>query len=342
MLAKRIDNDFQTSLERMVEQGYVQVKQHAAADLWIYNYSPVTQFERYWNPVTLQCRGLILDGQGQIVARPLPKFFNLGEPEVGPLPHQPFEVYEKMDGSLGILYFWKGEAQIASRGSFHSKQALKANSLLYGKYRSSLAHLNPDYTYLFEIIYPENRIVVDYGDAEELVLLAVLETATGREQPLPDIGFPLPKRYDWQADVSALKERKMENKEGYIVRFKNGYRVKVKLERYMELHRIVTGISTKSIWEMLRSGVGLAGLLEQLPDEYYDWVKSEEQSFRRQYRIIEAQCRKDFKVLGSRKETAAYFLQCAYPVILFRMLDQRPYADLIWGLLKPSYERPFQ
>lgn len=342
MQGLEIDEQFRASLNQMLEQGYVRAKKHSTADLWIYNYSPEAQFERLWNRVTLQCRGLILDGDGRLVARPLPKFFNLGEPEIEELPALPFEVYEKLDGSLGILYFLDGVPQLASRGSFHSKQALKANSLLYGKYRNSLTRLNQRYTYLFEIIYPENRIVVDYGAVEQLVLLAVIETATGLEQPLIDLGFPLPERYNWNAGIEHLKERRRPNCEGYIVRFANGFRVKVKLERYVELHRIVTGISTKSVWEALSVGKDLKQLLEALPDEYYDWVRAEVSSLKAAYKTIEMQCLKDFRILETRKQTATYFSTCAYPSILFRMLDKRPYRDLIWRKLRPRFERPFQ
>lgn len=338
----KIDEAFEATLEEMLEQGYVRAKKHAQADLWIYNYTPNAQFERLWNRVTLQCRGLILDADKRIVARPLPKFFNLEELEKDQLPRLPFEVYEKLDGSLGILYFLDGVPYIASRGSFDSRQARKANSLLYGKYRGSLNRLNEAHTYLFEIIYPENRIVVDYGAEEQLVLLAVIETATGGEKDLPDIGFPRAARYEWNTPIGKLKEWKQANHEGYIVRFSNGFRLKVKLERYLELHRIVTGISTKSIWESLSAGKDLKELLEVLPDEYYDWVKVEVRNLRAAYDAIEQQCKKDFRVLQDRKQTARYFSTCAHPSILFRMLDKREYADLIWRKLRPEFERPFQ
>lgn len=147
-----------------------------------------------WNPATLLCRGLIVDAHDRIVARPFPKFFNWEEKQTadrlraaagragggGDEAKHRLEVYEKLDGSLGILYFYGGRPAIATRGSFDSPQARHATGLLHGApYRAALAALNPAYTYLFEIIYPENRVVVDYGTRNELVLLAVCNTATG-------------------------------------------------------------------------------------------------------------------------------------------------------------------
>ena len=96
-------------LNKMIAEGYVKVAFHPSEDLYIYNYSQTAQYERVWNEVTLQCRGLILDGKGKIIARPFPKFFNLGETENQIIPPLPFEIYEKMDGSLGISYWVDNE-----------------------------------------------------------------------------------------------------------------------------------------------------------------------------------------------------------------------------------------
>lgn len=101
--------------------------------------------------------GLICDLDGEIIERPFEKFFNIEEHNHS-LPDLKFEIYEKLDGSLGILYFLEGIPYIASRGSFDSPQAIKATSMLHGQYKNSVSKLNKDKTYLFEIIYPDNNI----------------------------------------------------------------------------------------------------------------------------------------------------------------------------------------
>lgn len=174
-------------LKQLIADDYINVQKHPTADLYIYNYSPKAQYDRLWNDWTLACRGLIMNALYEVVARPFHKFFNLEETENLILPDEPFEVYEKMDGSLGILYWADGKPAIATRGSFTSEQAIVATELLHTKYANSLEHLDPTKTYLFEIIYPENRIVIDYGDARKLVLLAVIDTKTGAEISLPNV-----------------------------------------------------------------------------------------------------------------------------------------------------------
>ncbi|MEN0051252.1 MAG: RNA ligase, partial [Bacteroidota bacterium] len=114
-------------LQQMLAQNYIYCHKHPDANLWIYNYTARTQYDALWNEVTMQCRGLILNKHFEFVARPFSKFFNLGERANQILPDEPFEVFEKMDGSLGILYWIENEPFIATRGSFVSDQATEAN-----------------------------------------------------------------------------------------------------------------------------------------------------------------------------------------------------------------------
>jgi hypothetical protein len=330
-----------TLLAEMISQNYVRVNKHPKHDLYIYNYTQNAQFERVWNEVTLACRGLILDEEGNVIARPFPKFFNLGEMENQILPHTTFEVYDKMDGSLGILYWINEVPFIASRGSFASEQSDKANEMLQGKYRNSWSLLDKTKTYLFEIIYPENRIVLDYGAAEELVLLAVVDTQSGEEFPLEDIGFPIVEKYDGIKDILTLKEMELANKEGFIIKYANNFRVKIKFEEYLRLHRIITQVSNLNIWEYLKANQSFEEILERVPDEFFDWVKQTKSNLENQYSVIENQCKIDFKVLESRKETALYFLTCKHSGVLFAMLDDRDYSEFIWKIIRPKFEKPF-
>jgi T4 RnlA family RNA ligase len=325
-----------------IDQKYISVQKHPSEELYIYNYTPKAQFEKLWDEITLQCRGLILTAEGKIAARPFRKFFNLDEHLPHEIPNEAFEVYEKMDGSLGIIYWINDVPYIASRGSFDSDQARKATQLLHTKFAQAIPRLQKENTYLFEIIYPGNRIVVDYGDTETLVLLAVIETQTGKDLPLHEIGFPLVKRYHGLRDINVLKSLTEDNREGFVLKFESGFRVKVKFEEYVRLHRILTGVSNQLIWEMLKNHTSLDAILERVPDEFYTWVKQTRDTLLATYTAIKDQCKQDFKVLESRKTNALYFLTCRYPSILFAMLDGHDYSSLIWKLIKPRHEKPFK
>ncbi|MCD6066974.1 MAG: hypothetical protein K0S33_1800 [Bacteroidetes bacterium] len=329
-------------LNKMMAEGYVVTQKHPNEKLFIYNYTQSAQFERVWNEVTLQCRGLIMDENFSVVARPFTKFFNLGEHENQEIPNEKFEVYEKMDGSLGILYWNDDKPAIATRGSFTSKQSVKATEMLHEKYAHTFSLLDKTKTYLFEIIYPENRIVVNYGEQEDLVLLAITDNATGKDVPLSDIGFTLVKRYDGINSLQALKELEEENKEGFVIKFEGGIRYKVKFDDYVRIHRVVTQVSSLNIWEYLKENKPLNEVLERVPDEFFNWVRETVDRMHANFAEIEAVAKAEYKELEDRKETAIYFQTCKYPQVLFAMLDKKDHSRVIWKMLKPEYERPFQ
>lgn len=328
-------------LKQMISENYVRVNKHPLYDLYIYNYTAKAQYDRVWNEITLSCRGLILDGNDHIVARPFAKFFNLGEIPAMQLPNLPFEVFDKLDGSLGILYWMNETPFIASRGSFSSEQSDRANQMLHEKYSNSFSLLDKNKTYVFEIIYPENRIVVDYGSEEKLVLLAIVDTLSGVEFPLENIGFPIVEKYDGIQDLDLLKALNNDNKEGFIIKFSNDFRVKIKFEEYLRLHRIVTQVSSFDIWEYLKTNRSMEEILERVPDEFFNWVKQTKATLETQFLAIEDQCKSDFRVLDSEKETALYFQTCAFPSVLFSMMNKRDHAPIIWKRIKPKFEKPF-
>lgn len=85
-------------LKKMIDEKFVSARKHPTEELWIYNYTPSAAYGRVWNEVTLICRGLVLDAEYNIIARPFRKFFNVEELEPEIIPRLPFDVYEKMDG----------------------------------------------------------------------------------------------------------------------------------------------------------------------------------------------------------------------------------------------------
>jgi hypothetical protein len=329
-------------LPNLIDQGYIMAQTHPTLPLTIYNYTAQTQYERHWNAATLTCRGLVLDDRHQPIARPLAKFFNLQEHQ-GSLPDGVPQIYEKLDGSLILLFFYAGQWQVASRGSFTSPQAQKAQELLV---HYDLHALDRDYTYLLEVIYPSNRIVVDYGIVERLVLLAAVDTATGVELELAEVAwrdraqtYPAISLPDW---IKSLNQAELPNQEGFILKWPNGFRLKYKLDDYVRLHRILTRIQAKDIWECLSQNQDLSQFLDSVPDEFYHWVKTVKADLEAQYAAIEADCRQRFQDLGDRKTTAAYFQTQPNAKVLFLMLDGRDYSQVIWRQIKPGFQRPFR
>lgn len=256
--------------------GQVNARLHESGALIQFDYTSACSFKKpaEWNWFERVSRGLILAvHSGEVVARPFDKFWNWGEVE--PAPDAVLvEVAEKLDGSLGILYRHQGRYQIATRGSFDSDQARWANRYL--ERHCDLSKLPWNYTLLFEIIYPQNRVVVDYGERRDLVLIGVRDRFTGYDLPrasVREVGrlwhFALPAAHQTGdlMDVLADTQRLTANEEGYVLRFSDGTRLKVKGDEYRKYHRWIMAFSFKNVLEAVQTDC-LEALREACPPHY--------------------------------------------------------------------------
>jgi RNA ligase len=336
-------------LNKYYEDGLLYKQVHPSLPLTIWNYTEKVQYENLWDEVTLMCRGLVTDDTGDIVASPFQKFFNIEEGKFEPT--EKFEVYEKMDGSLGIVFWYRGQWVVATRGSFTSDQANKAREILR-KYNTDIMfrHL----TFCFEIIYPENRIVLDYGNDEKLVLLGTFDK-NGKETDSSiwsQWGFDVVKKYDGINDYKQLKEMVKNDQEGFVVKFSNGDRVKVKGVEYLRLHKIMTNVTTTGVWEYLKNGEDVMEILKDVPDEFYDKIKSYVQHLKYGYFQISEDAGKKFdgmmygkyndkEPIEDRKEFAEWVLTQPKHMsgILFRMFDKKDYSEIIWNLMRPEFKK---
>jgi RNA ligase len=270
----------------MIAQGYVSERYHNDLPLVIFNYTPKTQWEWAWNDVTLKTRGLIVNiDTHEVISRPFEKFFNWDQGRFYP-PTGPVIRMEKMDGSLGILYHHtiptthgvQTEYGIATRGSFHSEQAEWATNFYGMAEASQQMDFVPlhEKTYLFEIIFPGNRIVVDYGEYEGLVLIDVIDDETGKSdlQEFDDCGWPEKVN---RVPMASFSETQIVDippgDEGFVYLWpERNVRTKMKAPDYVELHRLISHLSEKSVWEALVSGKTIAQIKEGVPDEFYGFI----------------------------------------------------------------------
>lgn len=284
--------------EKFLEEeknGYIKINKHPEDEnIIILNYTDQTTYDRHWTDETLRARGLILDityatknDKVYILASPFGKFFNYNENaeyQEGIEDWKIESVMEKMDGSLGISYFFNDNIRFATRGSFVSEQAIKATEIWNEKYAQNLMiriDVELPVTYLVEIIYPENRIVVDYGKSEELVLLGLVFNGnpnikkrdahfTTVENEAKILGMRSASLIHMTIDeMMEAKKTISPNDEGWVVKFTNGKRLKIKGDQYMSVHRIMHGLSKKAKYKAW-SEDRLDDYIMQLPEEYRD------------------------------------------------------------------------
>ena len=312
--------------KKYIKEGYFTMEKHPDADLYIYGYStgPLASKNLKWNSVTRQMRGLITNTEGKVMARSFEKFFTfnqylstekvlLSDGQVASIPALPYKVYEKLDGSLAVLYWIGDTPYLATQRSFTSLKARKSSEILHKKYAPFFDKLKKDRTYIFEAIYPESKVLIDYGDTEELILLGIIDNETGKDHPLEDIGFPIAK--DWTEDLiniksfDDLKALNIENKEGLVIVYENGFRVKIKFPWYKEAHVIVNKIiqyeyfidvfqkqlkgllnipsnipNSNDLWRRFQNNEHLHEILKDFPNQYKffgieSWVKNEHEKY---------------------------------------------------------------
>lgn len=357
MTMVKIDKKLFELIQKEVDDGYVSCRIHPFIEYYIYNYTKKTQIEWRWNESTIICRGLILDKDLNIITRPFKKFFTLEQwkdlrnnvshlygVKYKKMFNGDFEVTDKWDGSLGIL-FYNPKAkrfEMATRGSFESEQAIKATELLNTKYK--VEGYDPSLTYLFEIIYPENRIVVDYKKEEKLVLIGCINNKTGRDISLPlfpcsaNLFCCFPQvRYHQIQDWRSLEALNTKNKEGFVIRFlDNDIRVKIKFKDYKRIHKIISSATEKNILEWLTTGFEYGTILEQLPPNLSSKVLSTIHSFLYQFKEIQ---KKAFSIVEEgknleRKDFAIKYRDNPYRGIAFSIMDGKDWENHIWKTIK--------
>ncbi|MEH3065298.1 MAG: RNA ligase [Methylobacterium radiotolerans] len=266
-------DDLVAGLERARAAGHVSRKTCAETGLHLYCYTQRCVYDQAWDAYSLMARGLIVDPAARRVeATPFPKFFNLGEGG-RTAPAGPFEAYDKLDGSLIIAFYFAGRWRAATKGAFDSSQAAWAQARLDAM---DTRHLAPGATYLFEAIYPENVIVVRYPVAGLYLLAAYHES--GVEMDYCELsriciatGLPLvaSEGFDSIADMVRTATTLPGDKEGFVVRFEDGSRLKIKGDEYKRLHGLISRCTPLAVWEILAAGGNPDAMRRELPEEFW-------------------------------------------------------------------------
>lgn len=354
-----------STLDDLIIRGYITRRQSGDGHLAILNYTPAAQWAHLWTQETRACRGLIYEQKSlEVVARPFDKFFNMTQPHTVPdLTGSELICLPKFDGSLGIVYH-SGRPSVSTRGSLTSDQALWATTWLGEKW----PNWEPpeDITVLVEIIYPQNRIVVNYGDYRGLVCIGARYISTGKLIPpskLHDlwpgrIAEPILTHFDphdlsiANPDVATFVESLPKDPqflEGCVfVCYGVDYMVKVKREEYLKVHRLIYGLTEKVIWECLRdTGDFTDCLVSGLPDDAMGWIVDVGSRMLTQHHAMRFEAEAVLADIVSRVGTddrkALAQEVTSQPdidyALLFALLDKNgsQINKYLWGPLKPTH-----
>ena len=239
---------------QVIEDLEIRVKQEG--DYSIFNYAITSSFS---NPIVQEARGIIIDiAQKEVVCWPFRKFGNYSESYADTIDWSSARVLEKVDGSIIKLWFDKKQNnwRFSTNKTIDSKTAYVENvdAIYYYDIIKSAENFNDlnfdsldkDCTYIFELVSPLIKVVVDYKKTM-LYHLGSRNNLTGEEFEA-DLGIIKPKSFNIssleQCIQSAIELNKSSNddieNEGFVVVDKNYHRVKVKSPDYILMHHITS------------------------------------------------------------------------------------------------------
>lgn len=251
----------------------VYAKQHPKyPNLWQFTYDQIESDKHKSNPLVIESRGVILDKDNDWVpvARPFDRFYNFGESCAATVDWYTSSVYEKVDGSLCIVYYYDGKWNVATKGSPDASGNVGINNFTFadlfwtvatkqGVYDFLTERANPLNTYLFELTSPYNKVVVYYPESK-LTLLGVRDTATGKEFSVDnwddDSRVNVVGWYNFSSMEQMVEFAKKINGaegEGFVVCDENFNRVKVKSENYLALAHLKEGFGPRRVLEIIRN-----------------------------------------------------------------------------------------
>jgi len=338
---------------KLKDQGYLKC-QSWHDELHVFNYTPRAEFERNWNWYTRNLRGAVLDKNGNFVARAIPKFFNVDsdmeESKYGNLPrHLPCQITNKADGSL--IHAWKspldGKWQISSKCSFDNDYTKAAMQFFTSN--SRYINLPGDISFCFEVRFNEDKMRRVTDMPAGLYLITGFNVEAGVELSSDNLyeisrtlAIPRVETVNMTFDEAYSSYRGLEGTEGYVCRFEDGTRVKLKTPWYFVRNKFLADINSPAqALESIRGYLEnwdyqIEEFLDYVPPEYRDEVrgyiaeiiKSDEE----RGRLLDLEYARCYTPGISRKEFASKVMQIKDVWLrsaLFAKLDNKPFDKFI-------------
>lgn len=318
-------------IEKLITELHIQANRHEEySNLVCLKYSQTESPME--SEIVRQCRGIILDEDNdwKIVSYPYDKFFNYGEKHAPTIDWNTARVYEKLDGSLMVLYYYKGFWQVQTSGRADAGGGVGSlpfsfRDLFWNTWKElkySLP-LQTNRCYMFELCNPYNRVVVQHTEVS-LTLCGVRNLDNLLEEdPLfwaEKYGWATPSMYSLNSLPQIVKASEFLDpvkSEGYVVCDNNFTRIKIKSPNYVDIAFFAKqSFNSKRMVRLVVLNEG-AEFLNYFPEwkEHYDgWLEK--------YNSLIANIEKDychFQQITDQKDFALAIKHLPYSSILFSL-----------------------
>jgi len=250
-------------------------------------------------PVVRESRGIILDEKNdyEVVCKAFDKFFNYGEELASGIDWNTAKIQEKVDGSIMKLWWSERFAKwiVSTNGTIYAQNAdvmFPKNNITnfremfmeaYNK-KELIGSPLKNATHVFELVGPQNRVVIPYEEIELFYLTSVNNETLKEYEDDAFKKFPVPLSYYFNSLEETIEFTKSEGfntfrNEGFVVKDKNFNRIKIKTEDYLRIHRMrgETNPTPKRFLELMRTNESEEFL------SYFPEYKKDYEDFKQKY-----------------------------------------------------------
>jgi hypothetical protein len=256
--------------------------------------------DTFWNMydgIYKECRSLVIDLKNEIIVlSPFKKFQNVGEIEANSIENitkeiqnaKSVEITDKLDGSMQSYRFVPEYESVTMSGS----QAINMSNSwrLQDGYSMLISNENYfnmvktywEYTFIFEYISLKDAHVVCYtAEQEGLYLIGMRNVYTGSQLSYKEV-IDIANEYNVKTTtlfnktfdevLADTKIYKSNEKEGYVINI-DGRLVKIKVEDYLQIHKVLSKISSINLIIKSIADDQYDDLIAKIPNSYRDRVE---------------------------------------------------------------------
>lgn len=169
------------NVDDLVEKGLVKKKTYKDGKytgLSVLKYDRKVFYNNLWNLDSrlLDCRGMVVDSNDNIVCWPFTKVFNLNENGTTVDPDKIVIAPRKINGFMCAVTLYKGDLLFSTTGSLDSDYVQMAKDVVFGNINPD-SSIEADLTYIFEICHLDDPHIVK--EEERLWLIGIRNNLTG-------------------------------------------------------------------------------------------------------------------------------------------------------------------